>query len=87
MLLDIAVALLPINRDLVRAAAAEDCTSVTLMGVILGFFPEVLCCMTLWTPLLLLVSKLVPACMIGAAGVAGEMCAPELLLWTALECL
>lgn len=35
---------LPFNLDLLRAAAAEGCTSVTLMGVTLGFAPEDRCC-------------------------------------------
>lgn len=35
---------LPFNLDLLRAAAAEGCTSVTLMGVTLGFPPEDRCC-------------------------------------------
>lgn len=35
---------LPFNLDLLRAAAAEGCTSVTLTGVTLGFPPEDRCC-------------------------------------------
>lgn len=42
----IAAAVLPFNLDLLRAAA-EGCTRVTLMGVTLGFVPEVRCCMAL----------------------------------------
>lgn len=38
----IAAAVLPFSLDLLRAA--EGCTSVTLMGVTLGFVPEVRCC-------------------------------------------
>lgn len=83
----IAAAVLPFSLDLLRAAdAAEGCTSVTLMGVTLGFVPEVRCCMALWAPLL--VSKLVPACMTGVAELVAGMltvdCGP---LLTACECL
>lgn len=80
----IAAAVLPFSLDLLRAA--EGCTSVTLMGVTLGFVPEVRCCMALWAPLL--VSKLVPACMTGVgelvAGMLTVDCGP---LLTACECL
>lgn len=81
----IAAAVLPFSLDLLRAA--EGCTSVTLMGVTLGFVPEVrCCCMALWAPLL--VSKLVPACMTGVgelvAGMLTVDCGP---LLTACECL
>lgn len=85
----IAVAVvLPFNLDLLRAAAVEGCTSVTLMGVTLGFAPEERCCCMAFRAPLLLLSRLVPACMTGVVELAAGMLAVDvLLLLTACECL
>lgn len=77
MLVAVATVVLPFNRGL-----PIGCTSVTLMGVTLPGVPEVRFCMAL---LLLLLSKLVPACITGAAVVVVAL--GMVLLLTACECL
>lgn len=74
----VAIAGLPFSRGL-----PVGCTSVTLMGVILPGIPEVRFCMALWEPPLLLVSKLVPACITGAT----EVVVVLIVLLMACECL
>lgn len=82
----IVVVVLPFNRGL-----PIGCTSVTLMGVTLPGVPVVRFCMALWTPLLLLVSKLVPACITGAAVTAAAAAVVDvvvvMVLLIACECL
>lgn len=78
MLVAVVTVVLPFNRGL-----PIGCTSVTLMGVTLPGVPEVRFCMAL---LLLLLSKLVPACITGAAVVVVVALGMVLLL-TACECL
>lgn len=80
LVLIVVVVVLPFNRGL-----PVGCTSVTLMGVILPGVPMERFCMALWAPLLLLVSKLVPACITGAAVTVAAVVVMALL--TACECL
>lgn len=60
--LGLVVIVVPFIRDFV--SAADDCTSVTLIGATFGDPAEVRCCTALLIPLLL-VSRLVPACITG----------------------